>query len=185
MQAVGLRTQTRWFARLLVPIGMLLAGSLACTDSQAPVSHYEDEADAGDGGDSGEVRELPEMPSASTVVMFDPYRSTHLFDAPFPNDDKLVNGRVDFSGYPDVDPPSSMLKSYIELANQVLDGFGCNSPVYFRMTGPLDIASLPRDELESVSKNASVLGQSASPKPNAWNSGAGRLSVVYSGNPSR
>ncbi|NOZ85944.1 MAG: hypothetical protein GXP49_06720 [Deltaproteobacteria bacterium] len=139
----------------LAPIFLFVSSSclVSCSTESNPGAN---DADAPENDAQQDGGEIPEQPFYSTAVMFDPSRSGHLFDAPFPNNDRLKDGRADFSGYPNTDPPSSVLKNYLKLANSVLDGFGCNSPVYFRFTNDIDESSLPAGEEESLSPGSSV-----------------------------
>lgn len=73
-----------------------------------------------------------------------------LTDAPWPTDDRLVDGRLDLSGYPDGDV--GLLETYVELG-ETLEGWGTNAPVYF----PFEV--LPEaDTLPSPQGSLSVDG---------------------------
>ncbi|HEY8546604.1 MAG TPA: hypothetical protein VIL36_16205 [Acidimicrobiales bacterium] len=93
----------------------------------------------------------------TTTVLFDPTLAGGFFDAPWPSDTRRKpDGSLDLSGFPGRDT--------IAVADIVLGrgeaatfGFGPNSAVYFRTTGPIDPASLPASPEHTVLPRSTVL----------------------------
>jgi pimeloyl-ACP methyl ester carboxylesterase len=86
-----------------------------------------------------------ELPEVSTG-------GEHFFDAPWPDDNRTVNGRPDMSGFPQ-SSSMDLIAQYLEQIEQ-LDGFGTNSPIYI----PLDRRpnSLPSAS-ETINTDSPVL----------------------------
>lgn len=63
------------------------------------------------------------------------------FDAPWPSDTRLVDGSPDLTGFPFRD--DIPLIEDICAEAELLDGFGTNSPLTLRFTGPVDPRDLP------------------------------------------
>lgn len=76
------------------------------------------------------------------------------FGAPWPDDARTVDGRLDLSGFPGVGT-FALLDKYVAVA-QTLTGFGLNAPIYVPFDGPLDEALLP-DAATSASLDSPVL----------------------------
>lgn len=98
-------------------------------------------------------------PSAGTAIFVLP-RATDVdrdfFDLPFPSDVlRTSDGHIDVRGFPNPrDVPT--LTRYTEAISTHLDGFGTNGAVYFRFSGTVDEATLPRDARASLEDGASV-----------------------------
>lgn len=76
------------------------------------------------------------------------------FGAPWPDDVRMVDGRLDLTGFPGTGTFATLDK-YLAVA-ATLDGYGLNAPVYIDFDGPLDQDLLPDPE-DSASLDASVL----------------------------
>lgn len=63
------------------------------------------------------------------------------FGAPWPDDGRLVDGRLDLAGFPGVGT-FAILDKYLAVA-ATLEGYGTNAPIYVPFDGPIDRASLP------------------------------------------
>jgi pimeloyl-ACP methyl ester carboxylesterase len=63
------------------------------------------------------------------------------FDRPWPSDARTIDGSPDLSDFPHLGE-YELLSGFIELAES-LDGFGANTPVYFRFDGALPLKDLP------------------------------------------
>jgi hypothetical protein len=81
----------------------------------------------------------------STRAIVDPSRTTHFFDAPFP-DNALVDGsgHTDLSAFPEA--PSEAIRGVINgwgrRISQTSQGFANHGAAYFRFEGPLNLASV-------------------------------------------
>lgn len=64
-----------------------------------------------------------------------------------------ADGQVDLSNFPN--PDSELLATYLELGEEVLNGFGLNSAAYFQFDGFLDADALPTP-LETMAPDAPV-----------------------------
>jgi len=81
--------------------------------------------------------------------------SDAFFDFPFPSDLRLKEGRIDLAGFPNPQQVE-MLDTYITMAQETLQGFGTNSPIYIRFTGPLDTSTFPATPEDSLESDSSV-----------------------------
>ncbi len=159
------RTTTRLLAAavavLLVAAGCrfdpLDTWSEGAADARRGVNALLDDADAADAAGDAEAADvaraaaaeleaehfLPSPPVGTSTVLVDPTLAGGFFDAPWPSDTRLrADGSIDLAGFPG--------RSTLPVADLVLGrgeattfGFGTNSAVYFRVSGPLDPTSLP------------------------------------------
>jgi hypothetical protein len=75
------------------------------------------------------------------------------FDLPFPNElRRRPDGTLDLDGVP---RPTDLAAGYLDAIAAGADGFGTQSAIYFRLSGPLDAASLP-DPAGATQATASV-----------------------------
>jgi predicted esterase len=75
------------------------------------------------------------------------------FDLPFPNElRRRADGTIDLDGVP---APNDLAQTYLTEIAQGAGGFGTQSAIYFRLSGPIDPASLP-DLAGSTAAGASV-----------------------------
>jgi len=75
------------------------------------------------------------------AVVYDP-SGDGMFDTPWPSDARLdPDGTPDVSAFPNP-TESDLIEAYLQVADQNV-GFGNNTPVYFRLAGPLDTERLP------------------------------------------
>jgi hypothetical protein len=73
---------------------------------------------------------------------------------PFPADHRRDDlGHVDLGDFPNPEG-RSLIDLYTEHANEVLDGFGTNSPVYFYFPEGIDSSTLPKDALSSLNDDS-------------------------------
>lgn len=94
----------------------------------------------------------------------DESRSTSFFDMPFPSDAFLTaDGTPDLTGYPvpEVELSASVLGGWARRLEETAQGFGNNTPAYFRFAGPLDLPTttegLPDDPVLWVAMDGSEL----------------------------
>src|SRR6266568_8954925 len=128
-----MRTHRLWTAAALAA----LAG--ACSDSGTGVSSPDGGmAITVDGGAA--VAALFEVPAAGQ-------HPSEFYALPFPNDLRLnrnrsgnADGTMDLADYP---RPSDLIGRYIDIFAADTGGFGTNSAIYFRFSGPIDPATLP------------------------------------------
>jgi len=90
-----------------------------------------------------------------TEAYFSLDNSAAFFDSPFPSDLRLKDGHIDLTGFPNP-KEIEMLDTYITMAQEALQGFGTNSPIYVRFTRPLDTSTLPATPEDSMAWNSSV-----------------------------
>ncbi len=76
------------------------------------------------------------------------------FDRPFPSDDRIVDGHLDFSGFP-TSGGGGLVDAYLA-AGEALTGAGTSSPIYLRFTEPLDTAWIP-DAAHSMTWDSPIL----------------------------
>lgn len=79
--------------------------------------------------------------------------TSQFFGHPWPSHERMVDGHPDLKTFPN--PGENPLISKFAEEGRKLDGFGTNSPIYFPMDGPLDIARLP-EAMNSLDENATV-----------------------------
>ena len=80
--------------------------------------------------------------AAGVPAVYDPSRSEHYFDQPFPSDALAdVEGRPDLSGFPTSEVPitADLVGGWAARLEQTAQGFGNNSAAYFRFEAPLDL----------------------------------------------
>jgi hypothetical protein len=100
-------------------------------------------------GGGGEEKEL-------TVSLFDP-ESGNFFDVPFPSEvHRNPDGSIDLSNFPNP-RRSPWIGKLITAASEDCSGFGTNSAVYFRFSGPIRTSTLPASPEASASPGSSVL----------------------------
>jgi hypothetical protein len=86
-----------------------------------------------------------------------PTNDVDFYRMPFPNDLRLrADGTVDLSTYPRVTDPGTLVYQYVETFNTDMHGFGENSAIYFRFSGPIDDTTLPADANASVQDGATA-----------------------------
>lgn len=91
--------------------------------------------------------------SDPTTAYFKISARTEFYELPFPNDYwRKPDGRLDLSEFPTNSVIAMTVKT---IAERDLDGFGKNSAIFARFSGPLDETTLP-DPAASVGDNASV-----------------------------
>lgn len=96
-------------------------------------------------------------PDASSHVVFEPGPGAIDFgDVPFPDDLYLEDGHVEIGALPSSDDAMPQMLEDERAAFRDLDGFGATSPVFFRIDGDLDPASLPANPAASLRDDASV-----------------------------
>lgn len=128
--------------------------------AEAHEANGDDEAAAAARAEAADIEAevfLPSPPVGTTTVHLDPARAGGFFDAPWPSDTRLrPDGSLDLGGFPG--------RSSVPIADLVLGrgaadtyGFGLNSAVYFRTTGPLDPASLPLSADFSVRERSTTM----------------------------
>ncbi len=98
---------------------------------------------------SGSVEAMWSLPADPSELSEETF-----FDAPFPSDNRLVDGHVRVSGWPN---PKAVpiLAQYIDFIDGKLTGFSPVAAGFLRFSAPLDPASLP-DSATSVLPDASV-----------------------------
>lgn len=74
---------------------------------------------------------------------------------PWPTDRLLVDGRPDLSTFPN-EGQKQIIDRYLAYGNEVLDGWGRNSAVYFQLSAPIDMASLPSSDVSMRDPEAVV-----------------------------
>ena len=126
------------------PKRLFLAASLtlsACGSDEAPAPATSTEA----------TTSLFVFPAS-----LDELAAATFFDQPFPSDLRVdADGAARFSGFPN---PFSIpiVDAYINASHGLLHGFSPAAGIYFRFTGPIDPATLPKDPGASVASDASV-----------------------------
>ena len=87
---------------------------------------------------------------------FNPEQTGGFYSLPFPCDLRLTaKGTLKVDDFPN--PRNALLlKSYLELGQSDVRGFGANSGIFFAFTGPIDPTSLPADVEASTKMDASV-----------------------------
>src|SRR5215470_9157286 len=90
---------------------------------------------------------------AAVTALFETTPSD-FYALPFPNDLRLrADGTIDLSDYP---RPSAFIGNWVDTFAKWSGGFGTNSAIYFRFSGPIDPATLPATPADSVGDTASV-----------------------------
>jgi pimeloyl-ACP methyl ester carboxylesterase len=87
-----------------------------------------------------------EIKGEPVYALFDIGRSRSFWDFPWPSDAFLTgHGTVDLSGYPGgyVWPVRSFIQELKARFSESVYGFGLNSPIFFRFSGPLDPGLIP------------------------------------------
>ncbi len=97
----------------------------------------------------------PPAPAAGTELLHELDAPSHFYALPFPSDHRLIDGRVDMSGFPNPDA-IPFTSGMIALLDGVADGFGQSSGVFFSATAALDDATLPPSLEASVAGDAAV-----------------------------
>ncbi len=88
------------------------------------------------------------------VIPGRPTATEDFYALPFPNDlRKRSDGTVDLSAYPRPDP---LVAHYLTGIDGTLRDSGNNASVYFRLDGPIDPTSLPKDEAASIAPGATA-----------------------------
>ena len=81
---------------------------------------------------------------------------TNFFNFPYPNDYFLADdGHIRLPGFPT--NKSSLVETFVEEAERLLDGFGNNSPVFWTFPEAIDTDSLPVNLAESVDSQSALL----------------------------
>lgn len=95
--------------------------------------------------------------SRTVELVFDLSSTARFFDRPFPLDARrLDDGRPDLTGYPNP-RRLAIVQSYIDLAQDTVDGFSPTGPIWMRFTGKLDASSLPTDPAATVADDSPFL----------------------------
>jgi pimeloyl-ACP methyl ester carboxylesterase len=86
-----------------------------------------------------------EIKGDPVYAMFDVSRNKSFWDFPFPCDVFLTDqGTVDMKNYPSgIWPTSIFINELKDRFSESVYGFGLNSPVFFRFSGPLDTGLIP------------------------------------------
>ncbi len=94
-----------------------------------------DSTDTVDTADDADTHEPP----PPTTLRFDPDRTTHYFDLPYPSDHLLSpEGTVDLNGYPTGSALGAQLVGgWARRAKDTMFGFGLHPGIYFRFTGEI------------------------------------------------
>jgi predicted small lipoprotein YifL len=79
-----------------------------------------------------------ELPRAAVAAD----RSAHWLDRPFPSDELLVDGRIDYTLLPEADSDIGelMIRGWAEQASEAVTGFSPLAAIYLRFEAPLDVA---------------------------------------------
>ena len=109
---------------------------------------------SGSGNDP--VREIP-----GTQISMDFSRQGVFYSAPFPSDDLGPDGAIDLSAFPNPDN-IGFVNQLLEMLRTRATGFGLTSAVYFQVSGPLDMDSLPHVH-ESLLENSPIFLMSVDP----------------------
>ncbi len=129
------RVVTRFFAT------MLLFGCQASVPS------------VDDGGVTGPVTALHNL-HLPTMLPKTPTGDQDFYALPFPNNLRLrENGTIDMSGYPRL---GGILQKAVEACDSGCRGLGTNAGIYFRFSGALDEASLPKTPADTLSDSANA-----------------------------
>jgi dienelactone hydrolase len=124
------------------PIAVLAA---ACSGSSGSLL----KPDAGSRPDGG-----PGSDGGGPVTALFSTTPADFYELPFPNDLRLKpDGTMDLSDYP---RPNEFLGNYFDIFAANTRGFGTNSAIYFRFSGPIDPATLPATPEDSLADGASV-----------------------------
>lgn len=78
---------------------------------------------------------------AGVPAIVDDSRSEHFFDVPFPSDD-LWGGALDLTGFPNTEEvplATQLVDAWVWRLEENAQGFGNNTPAYFRFEGALDL----------------------------------------------
>lgn len=139
-------------------MGLVVVVLAACEgDGGAAVGDEDVAGDTtGDGGD-GEVAGAGlgiDYGEGGVMIRYEP--EVREFTAtPWPTDRLRVDGRVDLTTFPNRGQ-KQIIERYKLYGQEVLDGFGRNSSIYFQISGPIDMASLPT-AAESMSDARAVV----------------------------
>lgn len=104
-------------------------------------------------------------PADGPVPLWD-RASEDLFASPWPSDHRRdEDGTLDVRGFPNPSD-NSLLGQYLDVADQ-LDGFGTNSPIWFPLSGPVDLALLPAPA-DSIAEGSPVVLVDVDPASPGW-----------------
>lgn len=108
------------------------------------------------GGDVTALHDLTAAtPSVATPSVDVPPAARDFFRLPFPNDLRLANGTIDLSEFPR--PQSgSLVQEIIDIVDESVTGAGTGAGIYFRFSGAIDPASLPKDASASIDAGAAA-----------------------------
>ena len=84
----------------------------------------------------------PDPDVVEVLPVYDPARTSHYFDLPFPSDDLLTaDGTPDLTGYPvfGSDAAAPIIEGWRTRLESVAQGFGNNTAAYFRFTGAISV----------------------------------------------
>jgi pimeloyl-ACP methyl ester carboxylesterase len=89
------------------------------------------------------------------------------FDGPWPDDRRLVDGKVPTRRFPRPGT-GSLILNLVETGDKVLSGWGLSSPIYVPFSGPIDTASLPTSPADAVNASAAVYVTAVDPSSPAF-----------------
>lgn len=95
----------------------------------------------------------PPEPSSDVTAVMD-YEG-RFFDAPYPAQGRLrADGTIDISGFPG--PDLALKQKVIDGLGQFGEGFGRSTAFWFRLSGPIDVATLPQKPADAASLDSAV-----------------------------
>lgn len=100
--------------------------------------------------------DIKEKNTPETICVFN-LESDDFFDIPFPSVLRMnKDGKVDISSFPN---PRNVewIERLINSINGLYSGFGTNTAIYFRFSGPIDTSTLPQNFEATMSPESSVL----------------------------
>jgi predicted esterase len=134
-----MKTHRLWLAALVAATGG------ACSDSGSATTNPDAPGPAADAGPP--VAAFFEVPSPGQKI-------SEFYALPFPNDLRLhADGTIDLSDYA---RPSVLIGNLIDTFAKWTGGFGTNSAIYFRFSGPVDPSTLPATPSDSITDGASA-----------------------------
>jgi hypothetical protein len=93
---------------------------------------------------------------STTTIAFDPKLAGGFFNAPWPADTRRkADGSLNLDGFPGRSG-NSLVDTVLAKGAASTHGFGTNSAIYFRATGPVDAASLPYAAESTIRPRSSI-----------------------------
>lgn len=106
----------------------------------------------GDGDtDSGRLNELP-----GVAVAFNTEDAGEYFSYPVPNDLKIVDGVIDFSGFPEPEN-AQLLDLLLQYAADERTGWSLNTPIYIPFEGGMSDSCIPLEYGDALADDASLM----------------------------